>query len=527
MKNPFKTVNPARPGRSAHDLSYWKKLTCKLGQLIPVCADECVPGDLMKIGAEAVVRFQPLVAPILHSIKMYVHYFFVPYRLLWPEPNGWETFITGGVDGNQHPSIPRWDPTNHTANVQGKLWDYLGFPIGTTCAGVTPLDFPRRAYYMIYNEYYRDETLQTKLDITDDANQDILTRNWSKDYFTSALLWQQRGTAPALPISGIISTNAEWAGSDFLAGSLVLDIEPTYGIVASRVSPSYDLILSNTQNGNITGNPIDVRLLTSVMNNNTVDVDVSGATTFNVSDLRLAFQIQRFMEKMARGGFRYREYLYMVHGVDNKDERLQRPEYIGGTVAPVIISEVLQTSNNSADNTPQGNMAGHGISVHQDYIGKYFATEFGMIMGIMSIVPVPVYGSQGINRQWLRRTQHDFYVPDYANLSEQAIETGELYASNSSVDNLSVFGFQGRYDEMRVKQNMICAGMRGDFDYWHLARFFSGKPELNASFVSIDPSTLTRIFADEEDDGLMVDFGNLIKAIRPIPISCEPGRIDH
>ena len=196
---PFKSVRNNNPPRSVFNLSYEKKFTADMAQLIPVMIDEVVPGDFFKIGNQAVIRFQPLVAPILHEINMYVHYFFVPYRLLWED---WEDFISGGVDGNDSSTPPIWDPANY---AKGSLWDYCGFPI-LDPAGAYPLDFPRRAYNFIYNEYYRDQTLQSEVALT---NESILNRCWEKDYFTSSLPWQQRGTAPALPISG--TTSAQWA----------------------------------------------------------------------------------------------------------------------------------------------------------------------------------------------------------------------------------------------------------------------------------------------------------------------------
>ena len=71
--------------------------------------------------------------------------------------------------------------------------------------------------------------------------------------------------------------------------------------------------------------------------------------------------------------------------------------------------------------SPQGNLAGHGISVGQTFCASYFAEEFGLIMGIMSVMPKPAY-QQGLDEQWLRQTRYDFYFPEFANLSEQAIE---------------------------------------------------------------------------------------------------------
>lgn len=200
--NPFDLIGSLKPGKSTFDLSYDKKLTCDMGQLIPVVCDEMVPGDVFRLGNELVIRFQPLVAPVLHEINAYIHYFFVPYRLL---DDAWEEFITGGKDGAYAGLLPRWEPTDTTI---GSLWDFLGFPTGVDPDGAYPIDYPRRAYNCVFNEYYRDENLQEEVLET---NESILNRAWEKDYFTSALPWQQRGIAPSLPISG--TTSAEWASA--------------------------------------------------------------------------------------------------------------------------------------------------------------------------------------------------------------------------------------------------------------------------------------------------------------------------
>lgn len=485
--NTFNSVGSLYPGRSVFDLSYEVKTTCDMGELIPIMCDEVVPGDVWKIGNQTVVRFQPLVAPVLHEINVYVHYFFVPYRLLWDD---WEDFITGGEDGQNSDTLPTWEPTTYD---EGSLWDYLSFPVDIDCDGAYPLSFPRDAYNFIYNEYYRDENLITEVALT---NEDILVRAWQKDYFTSSLPWQQRGTAPALPVTG--TTSAVWTGD---TGST----QPLTRIDGGNQPNSADGTLA-------------------VFLNNTIDL--SSASTFDIADLRLAFQIQKWMERNARAGARYTEFLKSHFGVSPRDDRLNRPEYIGGTKSPVIISEVLQTESSDAT-TPQGNLAGHGLALTDGYIGKYRVKEFGLIMGIMSIMPKPAY-QQGINRQWLRETRYDFYFPEFANLSEQQIVNAEICCKDAdSTHNTGVFGYQGRYDEMRVKQNQVTGSMRDTFDYWHLGRKFTAgsEPVLNQTFIECVPSK--RIFADQVEDGLIVQVANLIKAFRPMPIQAEPGLVDH
>jgi len=500
----FEMTGSLIPNRSTFDLSYEKKFTCDMGQLIPVMCDEVVPGDFFKIGNQAIIRFQPLVAPVLHEINMYVHYFFVPYRLLWDTSptDSWEAFITGGTAGTLTPTLPKWTPTNKAAN---SLWDYLGFPVAVAPTGRFPMTFPRDAYNKVFNEYYRDETLQTEVALTQES---ILLRNWEKDYFTSALPWQQRGTAPALPISG--TTAAVWTAAQIPADD-ILGLTPEFANAAA----------DNKMHINGAANALNAL---NFMNANTVNL--ASATTFTVADLRLAFSIQKWMERNARAGARYTEFLKSHFGTSPRDERLQRAEYIGGSRSPVIISEVLKTSTTDAT-SPQGNMAGHGITVSDSYCGKYHAKEFGLIIGIMSIMPKPQY-QDGIDRQWLRQTKYDFFFPEFANLSEQAIEKVEICAKDGDAShNTAIFGYQGRYDEMRTKNNMTVAAMRSTYDYWHLGRQFNpaSAPALNESFIQCVPRK--DIFAVPAEPGLIVSFGNIIKAFRPLPVQSQPGLIDH
>lgn len=577
----FNHVGGIVPRKSLHKLDYSKTFTCDMGKLIPIMCDEVVPGDVFDIGNEAVIRFQPMVAPMLHEVNAYVHYFFVPYRLLWSD---WENFITGGEDGQFTASIPAWTSNSYDI-LSDSLWDYLGLPM---VEGLKINAFPKRAYKLIWNEYYRDQNLQDELSVDDDSdNLRILRRNWAKDYFTSSLPWQQRGVAPSLPIVGIspvqtaTSLTATYTANDnssrykyngtgaYELGASTQGYSVAYSDPLARFLPKpsapsgvnkldfnksvadsrYGTTLLPPHDETNIGDLTQVNALNAskssanstipslytdniVSSGNVSYVDGSNFSSVNISDLRLAFQIQKWLERNARGGARYTEELRSHFGVAPRDERLQRPEYIGGSKSSIIVSEVLQTS--ATDNvSPQGNLAGHGLAADFSHVGRYRATEYGLIMGLLSVMPKLSYNSQGINRQWLRQTKYDYYWPEFANLSEQAIYESEIYAT---VDNNShifsgelvssdFFGYQGRYDEMRIKHDMVCGNMRNEFSYWTMARDFDSAPVLNSDFVTCNPTK--RIFAVENVDGLIVHFGNRIRALRPIPIQSEPGLIDH
>lgn len=519
----MRRVQVLKPGRSVFDLSYAKKMSGRIGYLYPMMCDEVVPGDVFEIGVDAVVRFAPMVAPVLHEINLKADWFFVPYRLLGLQADGidkdgrsiWEKFITGGQDGN--------DPANRVnlglinLNVEsipeGSLGDHLGFPTGVQTATANgndlPLAFPYQAYYFIWNEYYRDPNLEDVFNYksTFNPNWPLKYSNWDADYFTRALPFQQRGTPPALPVSGM--TSAVWEDADFYQGTFASQVGPTFdnNNVDARMGVNGATGKNNAKNW---------------LNSNSVDL--SSATTFNVSDLRLAVQIQKWMERNSRSGARYTEFLRSHFGVAPRDDRLDRPEYIGGIRQPIQVSEVLQTSQNGT--TPQGNLAGHGIMAGSHYVGKYHVQEYGLIMCLMSIQPRPAY-QQGINRQWLRKTKYDFYHPEFANLSEQGIYNEEIYLQASEAANQTIWGYQGRYDEMRVKHDQVAGAFRSSLDYWHLGRKFGSLPALNSSFGHVDPATVTRIFAVPSADHLYVHWGNRIKAIRPLPYQSNPGLMDH
>jgi len=513
----FKTVKGPRIQRNKFDLSHERRMSADMFTLTPVLCDMCIPGDKWRIGNEIIIRMNPLVAPIMHEIKCYVHYYFVPFRLLWDQ---WEKYITGGKDGKFTADLPRWDTGSRDI---GSLWDYCG--MNTLLPGQyvikNPLVFPRRAYNMIYNEYYRDPNITDELDLDwIDANEkDLHTRCWGKDYFTSLLPWQQRGEAPAIPLQGEISAifngiffdgnnSGNSNGTNIPANNYV---RAPFGVTGGPYSSQQ----WNVWNQNIRDS----------LNINTINME--DATTFDVSDLRLAFQIQKFLERNARTGHRYPEFLKAHFPAWPRDDRLQRPEYIGGSKTPIVISEVLQTSSTDAT-TPQGNMAGHGLSADRTFVSTYNVQEHGLIMGIMSIMPKAMY-SQGIDRVWLAETKYDFYFPEFANLSEQAVYTEEIYnIGPAPVDKVT--GYQSRYDEYRYKRDTIHGLFRTDFKHWHMAREFANAPTLNIDLVrpnSVEKQSLKRILAVPSEPMFLITFGNRLHVTRPMPFMAEPGLIDH
>jgi len=464
----------------------------------------------------------PTIKPILHEINIYQHTFFVAYRNLM-QNDDFRKYLTGGDDGKDDTVVlPTWPDESVD---YGTLGDYLEIPPGLNpgTADLKPHAFPLMAFNNIYNEYYRNINFIEEVDLFDTS---MKKRCWERDYFTSSLPFQQRGTPPSLPIAG--TTAAIWDSSPNprLAATTGTTSD---GVAYADTGPTF--VDQLTVGPGISGKyPFTIPL--AAINDNTVDL---AANTFNIADLRLAFQIQKWMERNARAGTRYTEYIkaHFGPGVAPRDDRLDRPEYIGGNKTPLIINPIRQTTPTDIvpDVTPQGNLAGEGVSVDNGFIGSYLVREYGIIMTIMSIMPRSAY-QQGVDRSWIKETRYDFYTPEFANLSEQAVWPAEVYADGTPADRGPVpFGYQGRWDELRTSKNQTAGLMRSgaatSLDYWHLARDFgTTRPILNQSFIECTPDK-DRIFAVPSEPGFVLHVGNKIVASRPLPYASNPGLIDH
>lgn len=534
MANIFNSIKLKRPRRNVFNLSYESKLTLNAGELVPIMCKPVVPGDKFRVNTEMLVRLAPLVAPMMHRVNVFTHYFFVPNRLVW---NQWEDFITKGVDGSDSPSFPVVrltgvlnNATAHQYFGDGSLWDYLGLPslnqIGNGVFQVqspngvkAPLNYdvsalPFRAYQLIYNEYYRDQNLTSEIEISRDggysdifASTSILRlrhRAWEKDYFTSALPWVQRGPEVTVPINGGGEIPVEMK-SDFAAQKITTypDREPISGSEVLYSSPS---VLSYGQIGSIKGQAL-IEPDNFVVNTNEMGV--------NINDLRTSNALQRWFERNARSGSRYIEQILSHFGVRSSDARLQRPQFLGGGRTPVSVSEVLQTS--ATDSTsPQANMAGHGISAGVNHGFTRYFEEHGYIIGVLSIMPRTGY-QQGVPKDFRKFDNMDFYFPEFAHLGEQEIKNEELYLNSSDSDNDGTFGYTPRYAEYKYSLNEAHGSFRGNMAFWHMNRIFSEKPNLNTTFVECNPSNRVFATAETSDHKYWVQIYQDIKALRLMP----------
>lgn len=504
MRRPlFEQVRIKAPKYNAFDLGHEKKLSFNMGELIPILLQEVVPGDKFRVNSELFMRMAPMVAPIMHRVNVYTHYFFVPNRLVYED---WEDFITGGELGTANPSFPviQIQNANKSFFAKGTLADYLGIPVTGPGVVANPLNIsalPFRAYQLIYNEYYRDQNLQTAIPVTKNGTVDwggegslitlLRNRAWEKDYFTSCLPWAQKGAEITIPntINYLAaSTIKRDDGLGMNAGAVSVDNE----------NPQH---LENALNENIRVENIE-------------DLEIA------VNDLRRSMRLQEWLEKNARVGSRYVESILAHFGIRTRDHRLQRPEYLGGGKSPVTISEVLNTSDTAT--APQGNMSGHGISVGTSHRFKRAFDEHGYIIGIMSVLPRTAY-QQGVHRTWTKFDKFDYFWPELAHIGEQAVLNRELFMDYEGAGvPAGTFGYQARYSEYKYGESTVHGEMKDTLDFWHMGRKFTGQPSLNSTFIISNPTH--RIFADTnaDNDKLFCQLYNDVKAIRPMPVFGTP-----
>lgn len=496
--------------RTYHDLSFTHLTATNMGDLIPIYCEEIYPGDTFDYQAVVKAQFEALLGNAFINVDVFLHAFFVPNRLNF---KGWEDFISGGLDG-QDTTVPPTIEAPDGGFTKYSLADFFGFPLGK--AGIKVSALPFRAYNLIYNEFYRNWDLQEALGWTDEPGVDTVSnlavqkRNWMKDYFTSSLPFQQRGPAVTIPVgasSAPVDVFMEKNGSRVLIN----------GQTAAGTAAYDQTTVSNTVVGrlltNSSGFGSNVALVGSA--------DLEQATGITIEQLRLSERIQFFMEKTARSGVKYIDLLRAFFGVKSSDARLQRPEFLGGGRAPVIVTEVLQTSATTST-SPQGNIAGHAVSLQRiPRIRKSFE-EHGILMVLCSVMPRTGY-MQGINRKWSRTNRYDYWWDVFERLGEQAILNKEIFAQGPSVvDDLGnvvdekVFGYAPRYDELRQNESMVTSDMRDNLSFMHLMRKFDELPTLSGDFVKANVPT--RIFAteQEEDKHVWLHIYNKVDTLREV-----------
>lgn len=567
MANIFNTVPLVMPKKNRFNMSHYVKTTFEMGQLIPFYVQDILPNDTLKVSVQNLIRFAPLLAPIMSEVDVFVHFFFVPNRLIW---SNWEDFITGSHNGKKLPeedvpAKPRFVYSGTQLNsainsgslptILGhkSLADYLGFqtfdPQTTFVNGTYPLDaMPFKAYQKIWSDYYRDENLQDDifdpdfnpvgdfsgdLDVTSSNATAVRTwltirqRAWKKDYFTSALPWAQKGDDVLIPGSSspfefdntkhvLINGKTKYTQPDSLNRTIQGDVSQTY-----EGSGPYGYLSIPSSDGTekirigVVGEGLEVNV-----DSLNAAITSGAATEGTIRELRRAYAAQKFLERRAVGGTRYVEQNLAFFGIKSSDARMQRAEFLGGMKNPLVISQVLQTSE-TTQNSPLGQPAGNAVSGAGKYIFKKTFEEYGFVIGIVSVMPKSDYMT-GIPRMYLKRDVYDYYFPQFAHIGEQAIENQELYYDPvGGNNNTNTFGYTPRYAEYRFRNNRVSGDFKDTLKFWTLGRDFSITPTLSEQFITAQPSD--RIYAVQDSDfsHLWAEFHVNALMLRPIPKYAE------
>lgn len=534
----FAMVPKAEIPRSSFLVEHTHKTTFDENYLIPIYCDEVLPGDTHSLRMQGFARLATPIFPLMDNMYMDTFFFFVPVRLVWAK---WQQFM--GEQANPGDSISYSIPQQVSpvgGFVTGTLADYFGLPCGGQIGGASTISIntlPFRCYNQIWNQWFRDENLQSSVDRNTGDGPDLSTlfgllkRGKRHDYFTAALPWTQKGgTAITIPLG----TSAPVKGIGYSGA-----IAPVGGFTAresggntrgytwsSKTTVAADLAMEMTTGVAGTAFP-------------TIYADLTAATGATINALRQSFQIQKLLERDARGGTRYTEIVRSHFGVISPDARLQRPEYLGGGTTPVNINPIPQTSATglTGGTTPVGTLSAYATMLAQGHGFTQSFTEHGYILGLVNIRADITY-QQGIRQMWRRNTRYDFYVPAFAMLGEQPVYNYEIYAIGSATggitpgdQDLNVFGYQERWADYRYMPSIISGQFKSYYatplDAWHLAEKFTALPTLGATFIQTNTPITRTVAVASAGAHFMFDAMFSVKKTRPMPLYSVPGLIDH
>lgn len=572
--NRFSAIPRAQIQRSVFNRSHDYKTTFDSGYLVPFYVDEVLPGDSFKLNCSVFCRLATPIVPFMDNLYLETFFFFVPNRLVWKH---WENFM--GQQDNPGDSTDYLIPqtvAGDTGFAVGSVADYFGIP--TSVKGLSVSSLPFRAYQLIFNEWFRDENLQERVGAwaptathkddpvgdwndTNSTGATLLRRNKYHDYFTSALPWPQKGNA--VDVNFGVGGPIEWedqsynaiakVGSNNWAKKFYKVDNPNNRVFLAPSSsvPSSENRITLTppaKSGDVedpvyprgalypsgdawiyagSGSYEDAAEVNSPISLPTLKFVGETGAGLTINDLRQAFQVQKLLERDARGGTRYTEILRSHFGVVSPDARLQRPEYLGGSSTRILMNSVAQTAATN-DVTPQANLSAFGLFGDSFHGFSKSFVEHGYIIGLVNVRADLSY-QQGVNRMWSRKSRLDFYFPVLAHLGEQAVLNKEIYAQGTAADD-QVFGYQERFAEYRYSPSVITGKMRSTdpqtLDIWHLAQKFDSLPTLTSQFIQDNPP-VSRVVAVQSEPQFILDAWFDLKCIRPMPVYSVPGLVDH
>lgn len=541
------------------------KSSFNVGSLVPFYVDEVLPGDTFEVTTSKLVRLQTLITPMMDNLYLDTYYYFVPSRLVWEH---WREF-------NGENTQSAWAQTVEYEVPQvvapsggwqvGTIADYMGIPTGISNLSVNALPF--RAYSLIVNEFFRDQNLQDPVNISF-GDTTVTGSNGANyisdlplggkpfkackmfDYFTGCLPAPQKGPAATIGIGGGEFPLLFYSASDGAKFQNPAQMNPVYGVMTDPSNQTStgqaignlkfaDYNSVTVQNGSYRSGVSTATISSNSTPSSEIKswtipngyVEVKNVDPFSINDLRLAFQVQRLLEKNARGGTRYIEILKSRFGVTSPDARLQRPEYLGGNRLPININQVIQNSASAADQTPQGNVSGMSVTsdTHNDFTKSF--VEHGFVIGLCLARYEHSY-QQGLERFWSRKTLYDYYIPVFANIGEQAVLNKEIFAQGTAADD-EVFGYQEAWADYRYKPSHVTGEMRSNhnlsLDSWHLADDYDSLPHLSAEWIQEDEKNVDRVIAvsSKVSNQVFADFYIENMSSRPMPLYSIPGLIDH
>lgn len=549
--------------RSRFSRPFDHKSTCNAGELIPVYCEEVLPGDTITMSTRSLIRMSTPLYPVMDNSYCDRYWFFIPNRLLWDK---WEEFITGGSA----------EPNDWTEDVEiltpvvnyigsprpGSVIDYLGgLPSNVSDRGVNGISaLPLRAYALIWQEWFRDQNFYPKIDIPkDSATRTVSTlenNNWSTtqglsnlpscgwhglnplpvgkvhDYFTSALPSPQKSGSPVtIPLGDMVPLSVDssmYNLGGFLQFGSTGAIESNYSALGVQNS-------SGSGGAAVAGGALTPggTVGYQAINRTNLYTDLSEASEVTINALRMAFQTQRLLERDARSGSRYVEYLKAAFGVTSPDARMQRPEYLFGERTRINVTQVLQTNDPEpgSEASPLGRTGAFSLTADRDGSFTYSAVEHGFLMCVMCIRTDQTYG-QGISKMWWRRRRFDYFDPVFAHIGEQPIYNRELFLG-SDTSNAEVFGYQEAWSEYRYSPNRVSGYMRpgidGSLDFWHYGNNFQSVPTLSAAFIAETKDNIDRTLAVSSSAAHQFIFDLRFDSnwVRPMPMYSIPGLIDH
>lgn len=552
MQHTFQRIPRADIPRSVFDLSHGHKTTFNAGFLVPVFVEETIPGDTFHLNMSNYLRIlSPLHVPVMDNLFLETFFFHVPMRLVW---DNWEEFCGARKDpvnydapGYTERTIPLWNSNNGIATPHS-IANYMGVPYtGDEAEYAEYSCLPLRAFWKIYNDWFRDQNLIDSIEIPlDDGPDDVSDytlvcprRAKKHDYFTSCLPWPQKGPSVTIPLGDAAPVWGNETPIEIHDGTGVRHLIQSTGTGIMQVTPPAPLY---EDIGDVNTNVFDGgNKVIGFANNydgaiNALYADLSNATSSTINAFREAFQLQKMYERDARGGTRYVELVKSHYGVTAPmDARLQRAEYLGGGSQRINFSPVAQTTpqTQTAQGDALGTLGAFGTSAGSGHGFNKSFTEHGYVIGIINVRADLTY-QRALHRMWNRRTRYDFYWPALAHLGEQTVLNKEIHFSPSDPDQDKAFGFQERYAEYRYKPSIITGILNSNagptsIDIYHLAQDFADQPLLNQSFIEdTPPMDRIKMFTSEEfAPDFVIDMYFAFKAVRPLPVYSVPGLIDH